>query len=159
MANLTLSEPPYLHHGAPLCWDNVLYDSASLGYVVATHQGLQSQPGPTVLTWYLPLTRGDTREARKSLLTTAREHWVEAALADLAKPHPEIHEIVQRVDVFANGHGMVLPLPGTIWGEERRRVTASRRRLHFAHADASGLSLFEEANYRGVAAAEGIARG
>ena len=156
VANVTLSEPPYLHHGAPLCWDNVLYDSASLGYVVATHQGLRSRPGPTVLTWYLPLTRGDTREARKSLLASGREPWVNAALADLEKPHPEIRDIVQRVDVFANGHGMVLPRPGTIWGDARRRITAPARRVHFAHADASGLSLFEEANHRGVVAAERV---
>jgi hypothetical protein len=35
-------------------------------------------------------------------------------------------------------------------------VTQRRGRLHFAHADASGLSLFEEANDRGVAAAEAV---
>jgi hypothetical protein len=28
--------------------------------------------------------------------------------------------------------------------------------VHFAHSDASGLSLFEEAQYRGVAAAERV---
>ena len=156
VANLTLSEPPYLHHGAPLCWDNVLYDSASLGYVVATHQGLRSRPGPTVLTWYLPLTRGDPREARQNLLASGREAWATAALADLARPHPEIHDLVERVDVFANGHGMAMPRPGTIWGETRARLTAPGRRVHFAHADASGLSLFEEANHRGVAAAERV---
>ena len=38
VANLTLDEAPRDRHGAPLAWDNVLYDSAALGYVVATHQ-------------------------------------------------------------------------------------------------------------------------
>lgn len=155
-ANLTLREPPYLHHGAPLAWDNVLYDSPSLGYIVATHQSLASRPGPTVLTWYLPLTQEAPAHARRKLIASSREQWAQAALADLAKPHPEIRDIAERIDVFANGHAMVVPRPGVIWGEARERILARRGRLHFAHADASGLSLFEEACDRGVAAAEAV---
>ena len=51
---------------------------------------------------------------------------------------------------------MVRPHPGFVWGDARRRVEAHVGRVHFAHADASGLSLFEEAQYRGVAAAERV---
>ena len=156
VANLTLSEPPYVHHGAPLSWDNVLFDSRSLGYVVATHQGVASRPGPTVLTWYRPLTEDAPRAGRQRILASSREAWAEAALADLARPHPEIRSITQRVDVFANGHAMVVPQPGFIWGEARRSLVERKGRLHVAHADASGLSLFEEANDRGVAAAETV---
>lgn len=155
-ANLTLSEPPFAHHGAPLAWDNVLYDGAGLGYVVATHQGIASQPGGTVLTWYLPLAGEAPADARRRLLSTTREAWARAALGELARPHPEIREITSRIDVYANGHAMVLPRPGLIWGEARRRFNRRRGRIHFAHADASGLSLFEEANDRGVAAAEAV---
>jgi phytoene dehydrogenase-like protein len=158
VANLTLSEPPYLHHGAPLCWDNTLFDAPSLGYVVATHQGVASRPGPTVLTWYLPLANEAPAEARKRLAATPRETWAAAALAELARPHPEIGSITQRIDVFANGHAMALPRPGRLWGEARQRILAQRRRVHFAHADASGLSLFEEANHQGVRAAENVLR-
>ncbi len=155
-ANLTLSEPPHVHHGAPLSWDNVIHDSDSLGYVVATHQGVATRPGPTVLTWYLPLAGQAPAAGRQRLLATAREQWAEAALADLAKPHPEIRSIAKRVDVFANGHAMVRPVPGLIWGEARGRIAGHRGRLHFAHADASGISIFEEANDRGVQAAEAV---
>ena len=156
VANLTLSEPPHRHHGAPPSWDNVIHESDSLGYVVATHQGVATRAGPTVLTWYLPLAAGPPVEGRRRLLATTREQWAERALADLAKPHPEIRSITTRVDVFANGHAMVRPRPGLVWGEARARILAHRGRLHFAHADASGLSLFEEANDRGVAAAEAV---
>lgn len=159
-ANLTLSELPYAHHGAPLAWDNVIYDSASLGYVVATHQGVTTLPGPTVLTWYFPLAAISPAEGRRKLLNLKREAWVEAALMDIEKPHPEIRSITREADVFANGHAMVVPRPGLIWGAEQARVqawnAARGTRLHFAHADASGLSLFEEANDRGVAAAEAV---
>ena len=48
VANLSLSELPAAGVGAPLSWDNVLYDKPGLGYVVATHQRLQMRPGPTV---------------------------------------------------------------------------------------------------------------
>lgn len=156
VANLTLSEPPYVHHGAPLSWDNVIHDSPSLGYVVATHQGVTTQPGPTVLTWYRPLAEASPREGRRRALEATREHWAEAALADLTRPHPEIRAITQRIDVFANGHAMVVPAPGVLWGGARERMNARRGRIHLAHADASGLSLFEEANDRGVAAAEAV---
>lgn len=155
-ANLTLDEPPFVDHGAPLSWDNVLYDSPSLGYIVATHQSLASRPGATVLTWYLPLAAEAPAAARKRLLGTPREHWVEMALQDLSVPHPEVRELVARADVFANGHAMVLPRPGLIWGGERARILAHRGRVHFAHGDASGISIFEEANDRGVAAAEAV---
>ncbi|HEX8853218.1 MAG TPA: FAD-dependent oxidoreductase, partial [Pyrinomonadaceae bacterium] len=47
VANLFLRDRPRQGHDFPLAWDNVLYESPSLGYVVATHQrGLDR--GPTV---------------------------------------------------------------------------------------------------------------
>ena len=156
VANLTLEEAPRDRHGAPLAWDNVLYDSAALGYVVATHQSLASHSGPTVLTWYQPLCNEAPHAARERLLATSREAWVEPILAELSRPHPEIRSVVRRVDVSANGHAMVRPRPGFVWGDARRRVEAHAGRVHFAHSDASGFSLFEEAQYRGVAAAERV---
>jgi hypothetical protein len=54
VANLILKDRPAEdEEDYPLCWDNVFYDSPSLGYVAATHQrGLDY--GPTVFTWYNP---------------------------------------------------------------------------------------------------------
>ena len=43
VANITLDEMP-AGRGAPLAWDNVARESASLGYVVATHQSLGPPP-------------------------------------------------------------------------------------------------------------------
>jgi len=156
VANLTLSEPPYIRHGAPQSWDNVIYDSPSLGYVVATHQSVATRPGPTVLTWYRPLTEEPTAASRRRLIDSTREGWAEAALADLARPHPEIRSITERIDVFLNGHAMAIPRPGVIWGAARQALIARRGRIHAAHSEACGLSLFEEANDRGVAAAEAV---
>ena len=47
------------------------------------------------------------------------------------------------------------PTPGSLWGKERRLLADFRSpRLTLAHADLSGFSIFEEAQYRGVVAAE-----
>jgi monoamine oxidase len=156
VANLTLAESPRDRHGAPLAWDNVLHDSPALGYVVATHQDLASRRGATVLTYYWPLCDEAPPQARRRLLETPREAWAERILADLARPHPEIRETVRTLDVFANGHAMARPRPGSVWSAARLRIERGAGRVHFAHSDASGFSLFEEAQYRGVAAAERV---
>ena len=58
------------------------------------------------------------------------------------------------MDVRRSAHAMPRPVPGflaaraTLWDPPRDA------RVLYANSDVSGLSLFEEAQYRGVAAAE-----
>ncbi len=49
---------------------------------------------------------------------------------------------------------MVRPVPGYLTATSRARLAEADDRMSFAHADVSGLSLFEEAQYRGVVAAD-----
>ena len=154
VANLTLSRFPEGRAGVPIAWDNVLYDSPGLGYVVATHQQMRMRPGATVFTYYRALNGITPQQGRTALLETPREVWAEQILAELERPHPDIRQVTTRLDVFRNGHAMVRPLPGLIWGKARQLFAADDPRLCFAHADVSGFSLFEEAQYRGVLAAE-----
>jgi monoamine oxidase len=156
VANLTLSSAPQTRAGHPLAWDNVLYDSPALGYVVATHQELRYAPGPSVITWYRALHEDLDAPSRQRRLFQNQPAWAEEVLADLAKPHPEIRELVTRIDVQRYGHAMTRPSPGRLWGGARAPLENSRARIRFAHADVSGLSLFEEANYRGVRAAQEV---
>jgi glycine/D-amino acid oxidase-like deaminating enzyme len=154
VANLHLRDRP-AEAGVPLCWDNVLYESPSLGYVVATHQrGLDF--GPTVFTYYYPLTDPDPDAARRKLLTLGWAEWAEVALADLERAHQDIRGLTQRLDVMRWGHAMVRPSPGFVWGGARRAGARPYRGVHFAHSDLSGLALFEEAFYHGVRAAEEV---
>jgi hypothetical protein len=53
---------------------------------------------------------------------------------------------------------MVRPKPGFVWGEARLKAAESIGPVHFAHSDLSGFSIFEEAQYRGVVAAETVLR-
>jgi phytoene dehydrogenase-like protein len=154
VANLFLKDRPQ-SRGFPLAWDNVIYESPSLGYVVATHQrGLDY--GPTIFTYYYPLCDEDPRRARTKLLEADWGDWVEVALTDLGRAHPGFREIVERVDVMRWGHAMISPRPGFVWSEARRKAASPFRGIHFAHSDLSGVALFEEAFYHGLLAADEV---
>lgn len=153
-ANLHLSARPR-ESGFPLAWDNVLYESPSLGYVVATHQsGIDH--GPSVWTWYMPLCDALPAKARTRLLELPWDYWAEFVLADLEVAHPEIRDVVQRLDVMRWGHAMIQPRPGFLWGQARRKAAKPFGPVHFANTDLSGLALMEEAFYHGLRASEAV---
>jgi phytoene dehydrogenase-like protein len=154
VANLTLRARP-AERGFPSAWDNVLYDSQSLGYVVATHQAGRDH-GRTVWTWYLPLTDPSPRAARELLLSADWRHWAEVVLADLRRAHPDLEALVERLDLWRWGHAMVRPTPGLLRGGALEAARRPLGRLHFAHTDLSGMALFEEAQAWGVRAAEAV---
>ncbi|MFA7317124.1 MAG: FAD-dependent oxidoreductase [Sulfuricella sp.] len=156
VANLTLNSLPNPGHGAPPSWDNVLYDSPALGYINASHQSLRSHEGPTVLTYYWALSSAPEKNARQRLFDTPHPQWAESILQDLSRPHPDIRNKVEQLDIFRWGHAMSMPVPGWIWSAARERLALPHGRVHFAHSDLSGFSIFEEANYWGVKAAERI---
>jgi hypothetical protein len=157
VANLTLSSPPR-GRGFPLAWDNVFYESKSLGYVVATHQALrQYEGGPTVLTWYLPMAGQDVKAEREKVLSAGYGEWEAMVMADLMPAHPGIADQALRLEVMRWGHAMIRPSPGFMWGPARFAAQESLgRTLHFAHTDLGGMALFEEANWFGVKAAERV---
>jgi len=152
VANLHLKDRPL---GPMLAWDNILYKSPSLGYVTATHQ-LGSDHGPTVLTYYYPMTTGTPLEARRRLLAMDWKECVDVALTNLEQPHPDIRNLVERIDVMRWGHAMPRPRPGVIWGGARAKAAQPHRGIHFAHSDLSGVGIMEEAFYQGVRAAEEV---
>ncbi|APR75658.1 Hypothetical protein A7982_01004 [Minicystis rosea] len=154
VANLTLRDRPR-ERGYPLAWDNVIYGSKSLGYVVATHQAGRDH-GPTVLTYYLPLLDAPPAEARARLLSASWSDWVNVILADLGRPHPDLASRITSIDVWRWGHAMVRPTVGLMRGGALRAARAPVGNIHFANTDLSGIALFEEAHHHGVAAAEAV---
>ena len=154
VANIHLAARPRAH-GAPLAWDNVLYDSPSLGYVCATHQR-GSDYGPTVWTYYLPLVDEEPRRARERLFAGRYEQYRDAVLSDLARAHPDLREHVTRLDVYRWGHAMVRPEVDCAFAPERARAREPLGRIHFAHSDLSALALFEEAFDHGQRAAREV---
>jgi hypothetical protein len=152
VVNLTLQRLPH-SAGCPIAWDNVLIDSPSLGYVATSYQRGRTF-GPAVLTYYYALCDDPASAGRQRLLEIDREGWVDIALSDLQRAHPDIRSMVRRADVMRWGHAMVRPTVGFIWGPRRAAASRPRRGIHLAHSDLSGLPLLEEAFYRGTLAAE-----
>ena len=157
VANLFLKDRPKnrFSRDFPLAWDNVLYESPSLGYVVATHQkGIDY--GETVLTYYYPMATENMRQGMQKLLALDWKELVDICLTDLEQAHPEIRELTNRIDIMRWGHAMISPRTNFIWSGEREKATKPFRNIHFAHSDIGGIAIFEEAFHHGLRATNEI---
>jgi phytoene dehydrogenase-like protein len=154
-ANLTLDRLPNARCAEP-AWDTVFLDSPTLGYVDATHQSVRSYIDKTVWTFYWALADGDPAQNRRFLLEKDWAYWKEAILHDLERVHSDIRQCVSRIDIMRMGHAMIRPVPGSIFSAERLSLARRRGRVSFANSDLSGISIFEEAQYNGVKAAQEI---
>jgi hypothetical protein len=156
-ANITLDRIPASYGGDPT-WDNVFMESPTLGYVDATHQSLRTHIDRTVWTFYWALAEGTPAQNRQFLLDHDWNYWKEAILHDLERVHSDIRKCVSRIDIMRWGHAMARPQPGAIYSTERLQLRKPEGRILFANSDLSGFSIFEEAQYRGVTAAEAVLR-
>lgn len=178
VTQLQLKSPlPYTAHSA-LCWDNVrlkegvqnaeqtvagLTLPAGLGYVNASHQSLNPGTPATLLTHYWAL--GDGRSSvngqrRQALLAESWQTWGQAVLSELQPMHPELPELVERMELHRMGHAMMMPTPG-LRGSAALHALAQgglHPRIHFAHADLSAYSIFEEAWTHGCHAGAEVAQ-
>ena len=154
-ANLSLERLPAANGDDPT-WDNVVMNSPTLGYVDATHQSIRSHIERTVWTFYWALAEEPPVVSRRLLLEKDWNYWKEAILRDLERVHPDIRQCVSRIDVMRFGHAMARPAPGAIFSAERGKLASLEGRLLFANSDLSGFSILEEAQYRGVRAAEKV---
>jgi hypothetical protein len=155
-ANLTLDRIPASY--GDLTWDNVFMDSPTLGYVDATHQTLRTHIDRTVWTFYWALAEGQAAQNRQLLLSRDWSYWKEAILHDLEHVHTDIRKCVSRIDIMRMGHAMARPKPGAIFSPERLKLREPQGRIFFANSDLSGFSIFEEAQYRGITAAQAVLR-
>ncbi|HIV69446.1 MAG TPA: FAD-dependent oxidoreductase [Candidatus Aquabacterium excrementipullorum] len=175
VSNLALREPLVERQGAPLSWDNVAYTrqgpaslpEPSLGYVNARHQSLAPPPAEAsvVLTHYWALGGRDvaTEQRHRGLLWSQPwRWWAQQVVDDLARVHPDLPGKLQRIDLMRWGHAMAIPVPG-LRGHPALAALADgevsrQSRLHWAHADLSAYSVFEEAFTHGVRAARQVLR-
>lgn len=150
VANITTDAPLNEKRGEPLSWDNVFYGSTSLGYVNAAHQNVNVYESSRVLTFYQPLTGGDTLAQRRQAFERKANDWSVDIVSEMKKAHPAIEDHIRDMEVWVWGHGMIKPTPGLIWGNDRKAAMAPfDNKIFFAHSDLSGISIFEEAFYRG----------
>lgn len=145
--------------GAPPAWDNVIHGGPSLGYVNAMHQSTRPHPGPTVLTSYWALggdSAAQLQVQRARLLNEGWSAWARVVLDDLARVLPDLRAKVKRVDLMRYGHAMSIPVPGLRGSAALKALPGIEGRVHLAHSDLSGYSVFEEAYVHGVRAANQV---
>lgn len=138
-------------------WDSILHGAEGLGYVDASHQ-LPGVPDRTVLTYFRAFGDADVSATRRHLLQHGWTHHASEVLLDLTSAHPDLIDRTSKLDVMLWGHAMPRPRPGFLGSNpfEGTPVLLNER-VAWAHVDQSGFAIFEEANYRGVAAAEALA--
>jgi len=154
VANLELRDWPRYRPEAPFSWDNVILGGRGLGYVVATHQNIvQATHGPTVLTCYDAWSQdGAFARNRKVLQQATWATLAENFLGDLRLAHPDIDALATKMDIRIWGHAMASPGKGFL-SHPARGLARLDGKLLFAHTDAAGYSVFEEASWLGLKAA------
>ena len=155
VANAVMNRHPEEAPGAGLAWDNVLFGSAGLGYVVSTHQEIRVAPSvPTVFTAYRALADRTPDDARRWLEQASASELGGFASEELRAVYGyRFAPCVERFDITVRGHAMASPAPGFRNRTGLAALRAADGRILYAHADLSGMSLFEEAAWWGWQAA------
>lgn len=155
VANLTVSKMEE-RKGEALSWDNVLHKSNFLGYVVATHQLTSLNKEKQVFTFYQSLNKGGAYELRKDLRNISIEKIKEQVIHSLIEVYPEIEGHLHEVEIRKFGHGMIAPVQGLMSSPTFARYREPYRKIYFCHTDYCGISIFEEAFYKGIETARHI---
>lgn len=161
VGNFVLHRFPPEQGKQQLAWDNVVYGSNSLGYVVSTHQLIRAaKPEYTVFTAYTALNHAAPADIRRQLLHAAHETLLQQAAQDLLSVYGKrFWSYVHHADITVRAHAMSIPAPGSLNHPVLSALRRHRSRLLFAHSDLSGYSVFEEAAYWGVQAARAVLDG
>ena len=158
VSNFLLRRFPSEPSGAPLSWDNIVYNGAGLGYVVSTHQEIRvAQPPQTVFSAYQALSDRAPDDVRKWLAGATAHELYEQASCDLAQVYGLRFPLyTQALDVTVRGHAMASPAPGFLNNAGINALRKADGKLLFAHSDLSGYSVFEEAAWWGYEAARKV---
>lgn len=156
VANVSLKNKKELNGGQDLAWDNVLYNSKSLGYVNACHQNFDQHSDKTVLTYYYNFSEQLAKTERENIYQNNELYWQKFIVEDLKKVHPKIEELIIDIEVNVLGHGMISPTKNFRNNPSRKILENGLENLFFAHSDISGISIFEQAFHRGITAANQV---
>ncbi|AXE35203.1 NAD(P)/FAD-dependent oxidoreductase [Chromobacterium phragmitis] len=157
-ANFLIDRFPEEPHDMPLAWDNVVYGSQSLGFVVSTHQLIRAaKPERSVFTAYHAFAGGDPMAARRWLERADADALFDLAAGDLSEVYGwRFRKNLRQAEMTLRGHAMASPAPGFLSNPGLLALREADGPLLFAHSDLSGLSLFEEAAWWGERAARKI---
>lgn len=147
-------------NGAQIAWENIISKSKGLGYVNNGHQKLNTVSNEIILTFYYSFEDFDDKKSRKELHKMDEVALKRIVLDDLKIAYPDIEKWILDFEVYVNGHGMVSPYVGFMKNKNREKMSIPiDNNIFFTHSDLSGISIFEEAFFRGVEAAKIIRNG
>lgn len=156
IANITINSLPE-SKGINLCWDNVAYNTPSVGYVNSAQQHLKLSEDKKMLTYYLPLCDFEPAIARLAAYSRNYEQWLDIVMPELEIIHPGITTAIENIDFWVWGHGMIAPTKDFVWSKNLEKAKAPiDNKIFFAHSDLSGISIFEEAFHQGINAAKQV---
>ena len=156
IATITLNKLPFAD-GAPLSWDNVIYQGKGLGYVFAQHQSVGQYKSPFVLSYFHSLEGEDLGILRKKMYKMTDDDWKDFILEDLSKAHFNIKDEIVSIEIYRRGHGMISPTKGFLFSDEKEQLKKNiNDQIYFAHSDLSGISVFEEAFYQGISVVDEV---
>ena len=171
VANVLMRGAPRERHAdaqhpedAELAWDSIVHGSPALGFVHAQHQRIGfDEGGPRVLSAYraYPSHDADALDTLRRLSDAPgpadARAWLALVGLDLEQAYgTRVWHEVEQVSVIVRGHGMAFPPPGFLDDPALRALREADGALRFAHSELSGYSVFEEALWWGVRAAEGV---
>lgn len=158
ISNFVLHSFPAEPKRSELAWDNIVYGSRGLGYVVASHQHIHvAKPGHTLFTAYTALNHDSPANVRRQLLAAEPRDLLDIAAQDLLAAYGKrFWQHVAHIGITVRAHAMSVPSAGYLTQPTLLALRQHQSRLHFAHSDLSGYSVFEEAAWWGVEAAKRI---
>jgi monoamine oxidase len=164
VSNLIIDAPLEERKGAPRSWDNVVYKGPHLGYVDSQHQSFRAHTqGPTILTHYSAI--GIEAHERKLFFERSPDTLAQFVLHEMEAAHPNIRAATAEVQITRYGHAMVSPTPKLRTSAALAALQAmalkpdsQTPRIHLAHSDLSGYSVFEEAYTWGVEAGSALGK-
>lgn len=158
ISNFVLHSFPAEPKRSELAWDNIVYGSRGLGYVVASHQHIHvAKPGHTLFTAYTALNHSSPANVRRQLLAAEPRDLLDIAAQDLLAAYGKrFWQHVAHIGITVRAHAMSAPSAGYLSQPTLLALRQHQSRLHFAHSDLSGYSVFEEAAWWGVEAARRI---
>ncbi|CAM2156748.1 NAD(P)/FAD-dependent oxidoreductase [Pararobbsia alpina] len=158
VSNFLMDGMPREAQGVALAWDNVVYRGPGLGYVVSTHQVIRvAPPQRSVFSAYQALSTRSPEETRRWLVAAQPDALREQAAIDLFPAYGrDLWRHASALEITVRGHAMATPDVGFLNRPGIQALRDADGPLRFAHSDLSGMSLFEEASYWGIRAANGV---
>ena len=132
-------------NGTPLAWDNVKFGTKGLGYVHNQHQSFKQHHFQHVISVYYAFDAAGDQQERRTLFQKTDDDLVAIVVNELKSMHPDVEESIVSITFQLWGHGMVTPYPGSL--QKRKQfvqLSEQAKRVHLAHTDYSGYSVFEE---------------